>query len=249
MTAARRRALPLITYALVLCSPALVVGGPVYTWSSGDAEQEAGYVTELYKEHVIHKWNLNMNDSNYVSGSGTGLALYGDVSGSGSITGTSIFGNVDIGNSPGEIALEDVTMSPSSTTTFEVAGIDPSEFDRLILVGSVALNGTAKITFDNFTPDQLDTFQLIAGWGLKSLSVSHKFESVAKHKRLYPVLALQNSVPSYVEIVPVYLRAIRKEGCVEFNIAECTLPRRGSEFGDLDELKCGTVSRFSLHGY
>ena len=161
MTKTRRGTLSLATYALVLFSPALVAGGPVYTWSSGDAEQEAGDVTELYKEHETHKWNLNTNDSNHGSGSGTELPLYGDVSGSGFITGTSIFGNIDIGNSPGEITLEDVTMSPSSTTTFEVAGIDPSEFDRLILVGSVALNGTAKITFDNFTPDQLDTFQLI----------------------------------------------------------------------------------------
>ena len=144
-------------------------------WSSGDAEQEAGDVTELYKEHEIHKWNLNINDSNYVWDSGTGLAIYGDVSGSGSITGTSIFGNVDIGNSPGEITLEDVTMSPSSTTTFEVAGIDPSQFDRLIVVGSVALNGTAKITFDNFTPDQLDTFQLI---DLTNGTASSSFSSV-----------------------------------------------------------------------
>ena len=30
-----------------------------------------------------------------------------------------------------------------------------------MLVGSVALDGTAQITFDSFTPDLLDTFQLI----------------------------------------------------------------------------------------
>ena len=52
-------------------------------------------------------------------------------------------------------------MSEFATTTFEVAGTDSSQFDRLILVGSVALNGTARITFDNFTPELSDTFQLI----------------------------------------------------------------------------------------
>jgi len=31
----------------------------------------------------------------------------------------------------------------------------------MILVGSVALAGTAQITFDNFTPDLSDTFQLL----------------------------------------------------------------------------------------
>jgi len=31
----------------------------------------------------------------------------------------------------------------------------------MILIGSVALNGTTQITFDNFTPDLSDTFQLL----------------------------------------------------------------------------------------
>jgi hypothetical protein len=51
-------------------------------------------------------------------------------------------------------------LSASSTTTFEVAGTDSSQFDQLILIGSVALDGTAQITFDNFTPELSDTFQL-----------------------------------------------------------------------------------------
>ena len=52
-------------------------------------------------------------------------------------------------------------MSASSTTTFEVAGTNSSQFDQLILIGWVALDGTAQITFDNFTPDPADTFQLL----------------------------------------------------------------------------------------
>ena len=52
-------------------------------------------------------------------------------------------------------------MPASSTTTFEVAGTDSSQFDQLILIGSVALDGTAQITFDNFTPELSDTFQVL----------------------------------------------------------------------------------------
>ena len=72
-----------------------------------------------------------------------------------------VFGNLNIGETLGAITLEDVTLSPSATTTFEVAGTDLSQFDQLTLVGSVALNGTAQITFDNFTPESSDTFQLL----------------------------------------------------------------------------------------
>ena len=67
-------------------------------------------------------------------------------------------------------------MSDSATTTFEITGTDPSQFDRLILGGTVALAGTAQITFDNFAPDLTDTFQLI---DLTNGTASSWFSSVA----------------------------------------------------------------------
>ena len=89
------------------------------------------------------------------------MELFGHVSGSGTISGATLFGNLNIGSSPGVITLEDVAISDSATTTFEITGTDPSQFDRLVLLGTVALAGTAQITFDNFAPDLTDTFQLI----------------------------------------------------------------------------------------
>ena len=86
-----------------------------------------------------------------------------------------MFGNLDIGSSPGAITLEDVTLSAFGTTTFEVAVTDASQFDRLTLVGSVALDGTAQISFDSFTPDPSDTFQLI---DLTNGTASNWFSSV-----------------------------------------------------------------------
>lgn len=76
-----------------------------------------------------------------------------------------------------------------------------------------------------------------------------EFDSLAKHKLLYPMLALRNNTPAYMEVVPVYLRTIRKEGYIEFNIAECSIPRNNGVFGALSELKTEKISRFSLHGY
>jgi len=105
--------------------------------------------------------HLDLGASGTIAGDATGLELFGHVSGSGTISGTTLFGNVNIGSSPGAITLEDVTLSASGTTTFEVAGTDASQFDRLVLLGTVALAGTAQITFDNFVPELTDTFQLL----------------------------------------------------------------------------------------
>jgi len=105
--------------------------------------------------------DVDLGTSGTIAGSGAGLELYGDVSGSGTVSDVTLFGNVNIGASPGAITLEDVTMSDSATTTFEITGTDPSQFDRLILLGTVALGGTVQITFDGFAPELSDTFQLL----------------------------------------------------------------------------------------
>ena len=77
----------------------------------------------------------------------------------------------------------------------------------------------------------------------------NSFDSLSKHKLLYPILAIQNKIPSNMEVIPVYLRTIRKESHLEFNIAECTIPRNNGTFGALDQLTVKKVSRYSIHGY
>ena len=66
--------------------------------------------------------DVDLGASGAIAGSGAGLELFGHVSGSGTISGTTLFGNLDIGSSPGAITLEDVTLSAAGTTTFEVGG-------------------------------------------------------------------------------------------------------------------------------
>lgn len=50
---------------------------------------------------------------------------------------------------------------------------------------------------------------------------SDAFDSLAKHKLVYPYLALRNSLPSSMHIVPVYLRAVRNEESWNFFVCEC----------------------------
>ena len=56
-----------------------------------------------------------MSSRESVAGSGTGLTLYGDVSGSGPISDTTIYGNIDVGNSVGQLMLTDVVLGSDNT--------------------------------------------------------------------------------------------------------------------------------------
>jgi Domain of unknown function (DUF6997) len=73
--------------------------------------------------------------------------------------------------------------------------------------------------------------------------------SLAKHKLHYPLLSLIPRVPKEMGVIPVYLRTIRKRDHIEFNIAECSIPRKGNHLGALSELKPASISRFAIYGY
>lgn len=47
------------------------------------------------------------------------------------------------------------------------------------------------------------------------------FDSLAKHKLLYPTLSLLPKIPPSMPIVPVYLRSIKTKSGIDFYIAEC----------------------------
>jgi hypothetical protein len=51
-------------------------------------------------------------------------------------------------------------------------------------------------------------------------------DSLAKHKLLYPVLAINTKVPPYMPIVPVYIRVITKPDGYHFYFCECNVPKK-----------------------
>lgn len=54
--------------------------------------------------------------------------------------------------------------------------------------------------------------------------VGNKHKSLAKHKLLYPVLAVAPQIPDSIPIVPVYLKAHYEEDGIHFHIVECEIP-------------------------
>ncbi len=54
---------------------------------------------------------------------------------------------------------------------------------------------------------------------------SRSFDSLAKHKLVFPYLALRGTISPDMPIIPVYLRAIRKQGAWDFWVCECAMPQ------------------------
>lgn len=77
-----------------------------------------------------------------------------------------------------------------------------------------------------------------------------KFDSLAKHKLLYPSLSLLQKLPSSMPIVPVYLRSIKTEKGINFYIAECPcIVNQQDELYSLDTLSPCKVQALHLANY
>lgn len=80
---------------------------------------------------------------------------------------------------------------------------------------------------------------------------SDKFESLAKYKLVYPLLALEPKVPKMIPMVPVYLRAIKnpEKHQIDFYIAECHPFDRSGGKVSIDSLEVVRKSHFILMGF
>ena len=72
--------------------------------------------------------------------------------------------------------------------------------------------------------------------------------SLAKHKLLYPILAMKNNIPSTLNVIPVYIRfIINNNSSINIHIIECSIPRVKDEFGALDQLKPIRSSNYNIN--
>ncbi len=61
--------------------------------------------------------------------------------------------------------------------------------------------------------------------------------SLAKHKLVYPVLAIAESIPPDITIVPVYLRCRQTGETITFDVAECSFPDPRQGLPGIDDLE------------
>ena len=73
-----------------------------------------------------------------------------------------------------------------------------------------------------------------------------EFDCLAKHKLLYPMLAIRQKVPSYMPVVPVYLRVVKEADGYHFYFAECKLELGKDGVAVLSNLKPVVMSHFVI---
>ncbi|MCE5278311.1 MAG: PEP-CTERM sorting domain-containing protein [Planctomycetaceae bacterium] len=102
-------------------------------------------------------------DEGSLIGAGAGLVVYGDISGNGSLVNTTVYGNISVGHSPGEMTLDGATLSGSSVLTMEIGGAESGLYDQVILPGSLNLQSGATLEiawYNGFEAVAGQSFQL-----------------------------------------------------------------------------------------
>jgi|TARA_Y100000031_G_scaffold156959_1_gene214517 hypothetical protein len=77
---------------------------------------------------------------------------------------------------------------------------------------------------------------------------SLKFGSLAKYKLVYPILAICRKIPNNIPIIPVYIRALKVDGGLQFHIAECRLPDARERLITISELEVENARSLVLLG-
>lgn len=61
--------------------------------------------------------------------------------------------------------------------------------------------------------------------------------SLAKHKLVYPLLAIADTIPPEISLTPVYLRCRQTDDTITFDVAECSFPDPRTQLAGVDELE------------
>jgi hypothetical protein len=108
--------------------------------------------------------DINLGFAGTIDGDTTGLNVFGEISGSGTLADLTLFGTLNIGNSPGEINLQGVTLGAGTNVLMEILGTGAGEFDTLIGDAFTDVSvANLSIAFSSITPTALDTWALISG--------------------------------------------------------------------------------------
>ena len=107
--------------------------------------------------------DVGLGTGGLIDGDATGLEIFGNVNGTGTLADLTLHGTLDIGNSPGQINLQGVTLGDGSLITMSIEGTDAGQFDTLIGDAFTDVSaGSLSISF-TFTPEASNTWQLITG--------------------------------------------------------------------------------------
>jgi len=133
----------------------------------GDIDNQAGATILIQGNSNVTFWDDLANNGTVQATSGSTVAHFGTLSGTGSFTGGGtnfVEGGLSPGSSPGTMSFDgDLVLGSASTTLMELAGTSSSEYDRLLVSGDMTLGGNLEVKLiDGFTPEVGDTFSLLS---------------------------------------------------------------------------------------
>jgi len=108
---------------------------------------------------------IDLGSAGTIAGSGAGLLAHGLLSGSGTVSDATLFGDLSPGHDDaGQVVLNDVTLTSGMTTFMQLGGKHAGPSDHIILGGWTTLGGTLDVSlFDGVDPHKGDTFDLFDG--------------------------------------------------------------------------------------
>jgi hypothetical protein len=91
-----------------------------------------------------------------------GFVVWGNISGSGDLTNVTLYGDLDVGNSPGTLEVGGLAMTSSGSLTMELGGLNAgTEYDQILVSGEFTLDGALEVLWHNdFEASAGDTFTL-----------------------------------------------------------------------------------------
>ena len=113
----------------------------------------------------------------------------------------------------------------SSAYTFKIR--PHSELDREII------HNNGQVQVDAIFIGQKEGEQIIF---VVEAKVSNKYESIAKHKLVYPMLGIAANVPLDMSISPIYMKVLHDKDGLHFFLVECTYPDPRDRLAGIDEL-------------
>lgn len=121
------------------------------------------------------------------------------------------------------------------TATFPVRPYSRVDFEATHQSGQIQIDGL--FVAEHAGRETMYVIEAKAGTGYNSLS---------KHKLVYPLNALALGVPPSMELVPVYIRIVKELDFFHFLICECSYPdpRKGIE--GIDRLEIKKATRFAI---
>ena len=110
--------------------------------------------------------DLNLGTGGTIDGDAAagGLEIFGDVSGTGTLSDVVLYGDLSIGNSPGHVDISDTTLAPGSTTYMEIFGTGEGQYDTLFGNAGTDVSGAnLSISLSSYVVQPGDSWPLFSG--------------------------------------------------------------------------------------